>query len=120
MIRRPPRSTLFPYTTLFRSHGGPEQQAALLARVQRRPGVEDGQIAARVGGDGLDVEIVLEQRPLERDDRDEQCATHREDGVAGAPGGGGAILEGTNETRERPPEPPPQGEPQRPKGEQRH
>src|SRR3712207_9018599 len=23
MIRRPPRSTLFPYTTLFRSHGGP-------------------------------------------------------------------------------------------------
>src|SRR2546430_17111947 len=24
MIRRPPRSTLFPYTTLFRSHAGPE------------------------------------------------------------------------------------------------
>src|SRR2546430_10253012 len=24
MIRRPPRSTLFPYTTLFRSHGKPE------------------------------------------------------------------------------------------------
>src|SRR2546422_6060933 len=24
MIRRPPRSTLFPYTTLFRSHTGPE------------------------------------------------------------------------------------------------
>src|SRR5256885_11927018 len=23
MIRRPPRSTLFPYTTLFRSHGQP-------------------------------------------------------------------------------------------------
>src|SRR5207253_4572732 len=23
MIRRPPRSTLFPYTTLFRSHGNP-------------------------------------------------------------------------------------------------
>src|SRR3712207_7583142 len=23
MIRRPPRSTLFPYTTLFRSEGGP-------------------------------------------------------------------------------------------------
>src|SRR2546425_4099505 len=23
MIRRPPRSTLFPYTTLFRSHDGP-------------------------------------------------------------------------------------------------
>src|SRR2546425_3142584 len=25
MIRRPPRSTLFPYTTLFRSHGGGRQ-----------------------------------------------------------------------------------------------
>src|SRR2546427_2896019 len=24
MIRRPPRSTLFPYTTLFRSHRGPD------------------------------------------------------------------------------------------------
>src|SRR2546425_7115304 len=30
MIRRPPRSTLFPYTTLFRSHGRPEH-----ARVRR-------------------------------------------------------------------------------------
>src|SRR3712207_9305555 len=27
MIRRPPRSTLFPYTTLFRSHGGAEVRA---------------------------------------------------------------------------------------------
>src|SRR2546426_8002262 len=26
MIRRPPRSTLFPYTTLFRSFGGPVVQ----------------------------------------------------------------------------------------------
>src|SRR3712207_7094545 len=25
MIRRPPRSTLFPYTTLFRSEGAPER-----------------------------------------------------------------------------------------------
>src|SRR5258706_2205883 len=29
MIRRPPRSTLFPYTTLFRSDGGPGGQFAL-------------------------------------------------------------------------------------------
>src|SRR5258708_31312851 len=26
MIRRPPRSTLFPYTTLFRSHRGPSRR----------------------------------------------------------------------------------------------
>src|SRR3712207_7348313 len=35
MIRRPPRSTLFPYTTLFRSH-------ALSARRSDRPGVRVG------------------------------------------------------------------------------
>src|SRR5437764_7541191 len=29
MIRRPPRSTLFPYTTLFRSHQGREPPPAL-------------------------------------------------------------------------------------------
>src|SRR5256884_7245606 len=46
MIRRPPRSTLFPYTTLFRSareRGGaaePEHQAAVLER--------DGRIAVEI------------------------------------------------------------------------
>src|SRR3712207_8119316 len=35
MIRRPPRSTLFPYTTLFRSRDHPEGQARL------RRGAED-------------------------------------------------------------------------------
>src|SRR3712207_8368193 len=41
MIRRPPRSTLFPYTTLFRS-----RRPADLAR---RPRVLAGGLAARVG-----------------------------------------------------------------------
>src|SRR5258708_29162042 len=37
MIRRPPRSTLFPYTTLFRSGGvGPETPEAAL-RLSRAP-----------------------------------------------------------------------------------
>src|SRR3712207_8668767 len=31
MIRRPPRSTLFPYTTLFRSHAAVPRDAALQA-----------------------------------------------------------------------------------------
>src|SRR2546430_4479768 len=38
MIRRPPRSTLFPYTTLFRSRisvMGGEQAASVLATVKR-------------------------------------------------------------------------------------
>src|SRR5438046_5679826 len=33
MIRRPPRSTLFPYTTLFRSDVGEVERAQLLQRV---------------------------------------------------------------------------------------
>src|SRR3712207_8766851 len=37
MIRRPPRSTLFPYTTLFRSRGTPAQGGAdLVAPALRR------------------------------------------------------------------------------------
>src|SRR6266487_6349442 len=32
MIRRPPRSTLFPYTTLFRSRPHPRTQCALCCR----------------------------------------------------------------------------------------
>src|SRR5947199_819669 len=37
MIRRPPRSTLFPYTTLFRSHlgSGPATNLLLVRRLQR-------------------------------------------------------------------------------------
>src|SRR2546422_1410606 len=35
MIRRPPRSTLFPYTTLFRSARNPKN---VVATVQRSPG----------------------------------------------------------------------------------
>src|SRR2546430_6717861 len=41
MIRRPPRSTLFPYTTLFRS-----QDAGPHPRVRRETGVRRRQLAA--------------------------------------------------------------------------
>src|SRR3712207_9144109 len=38
MIRRPPRSTLFPYTTLFRSRRRPVEEAAhVVARLPQRP-----------------------------------------------------------------------------------
>src|SRR2546427_4830858 len=36
MIRRPPRSTLFPYTTLFRSHFEPDAKAGARKRAGRR------------------------------------------------------------------------------------
>src|SRR5256885_5804401 len=71
MIRRPPRSTLFPYTTLFRSvavapdraHGGGAVAAAGRAAMAGRGHVEvagQGALAVRIapqgqrhGGDGL-------------------------------------------------------------------
>src|SRR3712207_8772751 len=49
MIRRPPRSTLFPYTTLFRSR----------REARRRPALADGPAAACRSGavDGLDLHL---------------------------------------------------------------
>src|SRR5256885_9572008 len=56
MIRRPPRSTLFPYTTLFRSglqRAGPGGVDALRQR-QRAVGRHGGQ---RQGGNGLGAAV---------------------------------------------------------------
>src|SRR3712207_8669076 len=46
MIRRPPRSTLFPYTTLFRSHHALEHGHELLQAAVDAPG---GEVGALVG-----------------------------------------------------------------------
>src|SRR3712207_7198408 len=52
MIRRPPRSTLFPYTTLFRS-AGPNRAGRLRAGAARSRGTGrvGGSAADRRGGD---------------------------------------------------------------------
>src|SRR5256885_12558203 len=62
MIRRPPRSTLFPYTTLFRSLQ--QEQSALmphqhlgLSQIQRIAGL----------GELFDTLVVFENYPLDRD-----------------------------------------------------
>src|SRR2546426_6769343 len=55
MIRRPPRSTLFPYTTLFRSLLGPRWTVpALLGGLDRRraPRDQHPQRGVRPGGGG--------------------------------------------------------------------
>src|SRR2546422_8486562 len=50
MIRRPPRSTLFPYTTLFRS---PHGHSGLLPPLERAPhGVEEGRLEVGDRGRG--------------------------------------------------------------------
>src|SRR2546425_8785431 len=58
MIRRPPRSTLFPYTTLFRSrrssHALPPQHRATVTSVRGHPrgGCRNGSRTREVGGAG--------------------------------------------------------------------
>src|SRR3712207_6908954 len=44
MIRRPPRSTLFPYTTLFRSRVQGVDQDVARAQLARRPPREGGEV----------------------------------------------------------------------------
>src|SRR2546425_1780841 len=48
MIRRPPRSTLFPYTTLFRSWRRPTETRSPAARPTRRPTESAGGSSPRV------------------------------------------------------------------------
>src|SRR2546430_11404505 len=58
MIRRPPRSTLFPYTTLFRSvRAGGAAGARARPRVRRRP-----QGARRAGAGAAQVGVDLLER----------------------------------------------------------
>src|SRR2546426_12844169 len=72
MIRRPPRSTLFPYTTLFRS---------LARRVQGLDGALHVAVAQRLArGEAALLDRLLAVDPAEPDD---------DDGVGGHGGGGG-------------------------------
>src|SRR3712207_7318726 len=65
MIRRPPRSTLFPYTTLFRSAVSPEFGEALLRAVEADPrlvitiNVAERRISAPAAG--LDSNFPLDE-----------------------------------------------------------
>src|SRR3712207_8201018 len=58
MIRRPPRSTLFPYTTLFRSAG----PAALERQVDRAREVLDVQPVAHLAPVAVDRQGIAVQR----------------------------------------------------------
>src|SRR5256885_231335 len=67
MIRRPPRSTLFPYTTLFRSEGGhlveEEVQAVVVVEHHHHVGALRGQPFAdgrEAVEEGLPVGLVLQ------------------------------------------------------------
>src|SRR3712207_7023992 len=60
MIRRPPRSTLFPYTTLFRSHRAADDEAA--GRVH----INLGLVVEQLGRDHH-LDHVLDDRFADRD-----------------------------------------------------
>src|SRR2546425_11927364 len=57
MIRRPPRSTLFPYTTLFRSHVPRQIEARQELRAEVRPPAPDRRVGDRKLEEGLDAEV---------------------------------------------------------------
>src|SRR2546430_13425052 len=69
MIRRPPRSTLFPYTTLFRSVDLHDLLDAVEHPPQRRRFLAAGELFHRAVGEQVDVQlrpVVLEDRKSTR------------------------------------------------------
>src|SRR5689334_23571035 len=71
MIRRPPRSTLFPYTTLFRSRDGEVRQE----RIRRHHGcsqVVTGRDRPAPRGRVPDPALLLHGRLVHRDNRNER------------------------------------------------
>src|SRR3712207_8350770 len=79
MIRRPPRSTLFPYTTLFRSRG-PRQRRRRTQRSQRQL---DGHCQRRADGEHRPEQLSEEEtmpdeyRKLTREELDEDRKSTR-------------------------------------------
>src|SRR3712207_6954921 len=78
MIRRPPRSTLFPYTTLFRSGPAISEEEHEVVLHAERPVVEKE--AVPVERVRLDTETVTEQQQVSETVRKEQVDT---DGIRG-------------------------------------
>src|SRR3712207_7304112 len=62
MIRRPPRSTLFPYTTLFRSLVGEPVHVLQQVQAAHRPRRQPGTAAVRVE----QPELSLEPAPVDQ------------------------------------------------------
>src|SRR3712207_7422950 len=70
MIRRPPRSTLFPYTTLFRSHARLTEH--MLVRVKRGQGQAGVHIGPSTDNNGVSIVIVDQVMPAIIDRRSEE------------------------------------------------
>src|SRR3712207_8100417 len=67
MIRRPPRSTLFPYTTLFRSRIVPTEHDAVGLRRRKRVARDRvGGGLLRAGDEGREQDVVHQDRKSTR------------------------------------------------------
>src|SRR3712207_7466459 len=64
MIRRPPRSTLFPYTTLFRSHRVEDEDVAADQRLRQRGHVGLRLEGHLVAGEPDEAHLRLRQHPV--------------------------------------------------------
>src|SRR3712207_7626029 len=75
MIRRPPRSTLFPYTTLFRSEDRVRQRQRALDEAQHRQDDQEvGEVVGRadLGREGVVALGRLRAEPSEQDADDHE------------------------------------------------
>src|SRR3712207_9451515 len=83
MIRRPPRSTLFPYTTLFRSRARSRAAAAPGTTTRRRGGVPRGRGGRRRSGRSLvllaETADEADADQVEHQRHDEEREADRED-----------------------------------------
>src|SRR5476649_2961279 len=80
MIRRPPRSTLFPYTTLFRSNRAPATNGRCRScptrRVRRRSEEHTSELQSH---SDLVCRLLLEKKKKQQ--RDERCKKKRKNSI---------------------------------------
>src|SRR3712207_7459747 len=75
MIRRPPRSTLFPYTTLFRSSGAPGEGRRRRSPALRRRGGAAAADGGRCGGPDRRRALRAHRRAAELPERVDRKST---------------------------------------------
>src|SRR3712207_8283584 len=75
MIRRPPRSTLFPYTTLFRSHARPARFRLKLVTQLRNENTQRGNVALVARSPDFAQDLALGQDAIRIDDQQDRKST---------------------------------------------
>src|SRR5256886_12469515 len=78
MIRRPPRSTLFPYTTLFRSAGEKAQGEWTLVRIRGRDGEKNQWLILKTGASVKAASKKLEDQSVKTGRTMKQIAEERD------------------------------------------